>query len=202
MLVSLGLKSKVGPFRFPADQTNGRPLRTNKHKSKWLGLILRGIDASRQSRITLRSIRAMHLKDRAKIASLRIFAAVIDFRFQSHRVSAPLRSNVSRQQSRRFNDLQGQRVPNSATAFDNRRRIGLKAKIPLTKGRLPEASREVERVRCSRADLQSAPGRLGYQPPGIMTGVGGASLDWDRRRRVTPVQTASQEAWPEAEPWG
>jgi hypothetical protein len=46
--------------------------------------------------------------------------------------------------------------------------------IPLTKGRLPEASREVERVRCSRADLQSAPGRLGYQPPGMMTGVGGA----------------------------
>jgi hypothetical protein len=38
--------------------------------------------------------------------------------------------------------------------------------------------------------------------PGIMTGVGGASLDWDRRRRVTPVQTASQEAWPEAEPLG
>ena len=28
--------------------------------------------------------------------------------------------------------------------------------------------------------------------PGITTGVGGASLDWDRRRRVTPVQTASQ----------
>ena len=42
----------------------------------------------------------------------------------------------------------------------------------------------------------------GHQPPGIMTGVGGASLDWDRRRRVTPVQTASQEAWPEAEPLG
>jgi hypothetical protein len=37
--------------------------------------------------------------------------------------------------------------------------------IPLTKGRLPEASREVERVRCPRADLQSAPGRLGYQSP-------------------------------------
>ena len=35
--------------------------------------------------------------------------------------------------------------------------------------------------------------------PGITTGVGGASLDWDRRRRVTPVQTASQEAWPEAD---
>ena len=26
------------------------------------------------------------------------------------------------------------------------------------------------------------------------------SLDWDRRRRVTPVQTTSPEAWPEAEP--
>src|SRR6202451_2917738 len=59
-----------------------------------------------------------------------------------------------------------------------------------------------ERGRCPRADLQSAPGRLGYQSPGIMTGAGGASLDWDRRRRVTPVQTASQEAWPEAEPLG
>ena len=45
-------------------------------------------------------------------------------------------------------------------------------------------------------------GGLGIMSPGIMTGVGGASLDWDRRRRVTPVQTASQEAWPEAEPLG
>ena len=161
-----------------------------------------GIDASWQSRITLRSIRATHLKDRAKIASLRIFAAVIDFRSRAHRVSAALRSNVSRQQSRCLNDLQRKRVSNSATAFDNRPCIVLKEKIPLTKGRLPEASREVEWVRCSRADLQSAPGRLGYQPPGITTGVGGASLDRDRRRRVTPVQTASQEAWPEAEPLG
>jgi hypothetical protein len=118
-----------------------------------------GIYASRQSRITLRSMRATHLKDRAKIGSLRIFAAVIDFRCRSSRVSAPLRSNVSRQQSRYFNDLQEQRVPNSATAFDNRRCIGLKAKILLTKGRLPEACREVEWVRYPRADLQSAPGR-------------------------------------------
>ena len=28
---------------------------------------------------------------------------------------------------------------------------------------------------------------------------GRCSLDWDRRRRVTPVQTKSQEAWPEAD---
>src|SRR5580704_9518976 len=162
-----------------------------------------GIDASRQSRITLRSIRATHLIALAKIAPCESFPrSLIDFRHRSHRASTPLRSDVSRQQSRRFNDLQCLTSPTSATAFDNRRRIVLKANIPLTKGRLPEASREVERVRCSRADLQSAPGRLGYQPPGMMTGMGGASLDWDRRRRVTPVQTASQEAWPEAEPSG
>ena len=91
-----------------------------------------GIDASWQSRITLRSIRATYLKDRAKIASLRIFATVIDFRFRSHRAAAPLRFDVSRQQGRRFNDLQGVCVPTSVTAFDNRRRIGLKRKILLT----------------------------------------------------------------------
>jgi hypothetical protein len=85
-----------------------------------------------RSRISLRSFRATHLKDRAKIASLRIFAAAIDFRLRSHYLSTPLCSNVSRQQSRRFNDLQGRRVPTSATAFDNRRRIGLKRKILLT----------------------------------------------------------------------
>jgi hypothetical protein len=72
------------------------------------------------------------LNDRAKIASLRIFAAVIDFRLRAHRVSTPLRSNISRQQIRYFNDLQERRVPNSATAFDNRRRIRLKANILLT----------------------------------------------------------------------
>ena len=142
------------------------------------------------------------IEDRAKIGFCESFPRLIDFRLRSHHVTTPLRSDVSRQQSRCINDLQGQRVPNSATAFDNHRRFSLKAKIPLTKGRLTEACREVERVRCPRADLQSAPGRLGYQSPGTMTGMGGASLDWDRRRRVTPVQTASQETWPEAEPLG
>jgi hypothetical protein len=53
-----------------------------------------------------------------------------------------------------------------------------------------------------RRFVTATPGRLGYQSPGTKTGAGGASLDWDRRRRVTPVQTASQEAWPEAEPLG
>jgi hypothetical protein len=74
--------------------------------------------------------------------------------------------------------------------------------IPFSEGRLPEASRKVERVRCPRVVLHAALGRLGYQPPGMTTGMGGASLDWDRRRRVTPVRTTSQEAWPEAEPLG
>jgi hypothetical protein len=87
-----------------------------------------GIYASWQSRIALRSIRATHLKDRAKIASLRIFAAVIDFRLRPRRVSTPFCSNVSRQQSRCCNDLRGLTSLNSATAFDNRRRIRLKAK--------------------------------------------------------------------------
>src|SRR5271156_1952007 len=70
-----------------------------------------GIDASRQSRITLRSIRATHLKDRAKIAFCESFPRfVINFRFWAHRASTPLRSDVSRQQSRCFNDLEGHRV--------------------------------------------------------------------------------------------
>jgi hypothetical protein len=99
------------------------------------------------------------LKDRAKIASLRIFAAVIDFRLRPHYLSKPFSSDVSRQQSRRFNDLQCETPSTSATAFDNRGRIVLKRKILLTKGRLPEASREVEWVRYPRADLHSAPGR-------------------------------------------
>jgi hypothetical protein len=113
-----------------------------------------GIDASRQSRITLRSIRATHLIALAKIAFCESFPMfLIDFRFRSPRVSTPLRSNASRQQIRRFNDLQGLTSPHFTTAFDNRRDIVLKANIPLTKGRLPEACREVERLRCPRADL-------------------------------------------------
>jgi hypothetical protein len=156
------------------------------------------------ARIERSEIRATHLNNRGKIGILaNLFRKIlIDFPFWSHPASKLFCCNVSRQQSRCLNDLQCLTSPNAATAFDNRRCIVLKEKIPLTKGRLPEACREVERVRCPRADLQSAPGRLGYQPPGIMTGVGGASLDWDRRRRVTPAQTKSQEAWPEAEPLG
>ena len=52
----------------------------------------------------------------------------IDFRLRSHRVSKPLRSNVSRQQGRCINDLQGLTSSNSATAFDIRPYIRLKPK--------------------------------------------------------------------------
>ena len=107
------------------------------------------------------SLHPGYLFDRScKKRLLRIFNRfLIDFRLRSHYLSKPLRANVSRQHCHCFNDLQGQRVPNSATAFDTHRRIVLKAKIPLSKGRLPEACREVEWVRFPRADLQSAPGR-------------------------------------------
>jgi hypothetical protein len=50
------------------------------------------------------------------------------------------------------------------------------SKIPLSKGRLPEACREVERVRCPRADLQSALGRLGHH----------VSRHYDRGGRCIP----------------
>jgi hypothetical protein len=57
---------------------------------------------------------------------LRIFRGQIDFRLRPRRVSKPLRSDVSRQQTRCLNDLQGPTSPNSATAFDIRPDIGLK----------------------------------------------------------------------------
>ena len=73
------------------------------------------------------------------------------------------------------------------------------------KGRLPEANLKMERVRCLRADLQSAPGQLRASRSPVPRPVREVhSLDWDREGRVTPVQpmrlaTASQEAWPGAE---
>ena len=75
-------------------------------------------------------------------------------------------------------------------------------KIPFTKGRLPEASREVERVRFPRADLQSAPGRPwedarpALRPVyGKLVGLGQAETD------NTRFLAGSQEARPGAERW-
>src|ERR1700692_3125379 len=77
-------------------------------------------------------------------------------------------------------------------------------RISLTKDAAGEGtSRRLERVRCLRAGPYTSPsGSFGHQSPGTTAGAGGAPLGWDRRRRVTPAQTASQETWPEAEPWG
>jgi hypothetical protein len=84
----------------------------------------------------------------------------------------------------------------------------LKKRIPLPcKGRRPVTPSGG--AGCGARGLwlvTSAPGRLGHHPAGTMTGVRGASLDWDRQGRVTPAQrigpAGSQEAWPDAEPWG
>jgi hypothetical protein len=68
-------------------------------------------------------------------------------------------------------------------------------------GRIPDAILIAERVRCLRAVSQPAPGRLRAScSPALRPVRGVLPLDWDRKARVTPVRTASQEAWPEAEP--
>src|ERR1700721_2742773 len=47
------------------------------------------------------------------------------------------------------------------------------------------------------------PGRLWAScSPALRPVRGVLPLDWDRRHRVTPGETTSQEAWPEAEPLG
>jgi hypothetical protein len=121
---------------------------------------------------------------------------------RSYRASTPLRSNVSRQQSSCCNDLQRLTSPRFTTAFDNRRRIVLKAKIPLTKGRLPEACREVEWGRFPRADLQSAPGRPWEDARPALRPV------YEKLVRLGQAETdnarflaKSQEARPGAERW-
>jgi hypothetical protein len=55
-------------------------------------------------------------------------------------------------------------------------------------GRIPDAIRSVERVRCFRADSQSAPERLRASGPSVLRPRREVlSLDWDRRGRVTPA---------------
>src|ERR1700721_4032919 len=51
--------------------------------------------------------------------------------------------------------------------------------------------------------VTAVPGRLWAScSPASRPVRGVLPLDWDRRHRVTPAETPSQEAWPEAEPWG
>src|ERR1700677_2754613 len=54
-----------------------------------------------------------------------------------------------------------------------------------------------------RRFVTAVPGRLRAScSPALRPVRGVLPLDWDRRHRVTPGETTSQEAWPEAEPWG
>src|SRR6202046_692738 len=51
--------------------------------------------------------------------------------------------------------------------------------------------------------VTAIPGRLWAScSPALRPVRGVLPLDWDRRHRVTPGETTSQEAWPEAEPLG
>jgi hypothetical protein len=76
-------------------------------------------------------------------------------------------------------------------------------RISLIEGRFLGASYKAERWRRLRADSQSAPGRLRASFTPVLRPVREMqSLDWDRKGRVTPAWTASQEAWPGAEPRG
>ena len=60
---------------------------------------------------------------------------------------------------------------------------------------------KVERERFPRAALRPAPGRLRASFTPVLRPVREVqSLDWDRRRRVTPAGSTSQEAWPGVEP--
>lgn len=62
---------------------------------------------------------------------------------------------------------------------------------------------KVERGRSPRAELRPAPGRLRVSLMPVLRPVREVlSLDWDRRRRVTPARSESQEAWPGVEPVG
>ncbi len=55
----------------------------------------------------------------------------------------------------------------------------------------------------ARGAIHSAPGRVRAScSPALRPVRGVLPLDWDRRPRVTPAETKSQEAWPGPEPLG
>jgi hypothetical protein len=75
-------------------------------------------------------------------------------------------------------------------------------KLPCSSGgAFARALSLAEQGRCLRAVSQTAPGRLRASCPPVLWPVRGVlPLDWDRKGRVTPASTKSQEAWPGAEP--
>ena len=72
--------------------------------------------------------------------------------------------------------------------LDYRLYFSYDAKISLIEGRIPDAICNVERVRCFRADSQSAPERLRASFPSVLRPRREVlSLHWDRLERVTPA---------------
>ncbi len=67
------------------------------------------------------------------------------------------------------------------TDLDNCHYFSYILRISLIEGRLPEVGLKTERVRCPRAELRSAPGRLRASCRPALRPVGGVlPLDWDR----------------------
>jgi hypothetical protein len=94
-------------------------------------------------------------------------------------------------------------VTTSVTTLDKRHRRNRKHAARFREGCFPDAILKVERARFPRAVSQTAPGRLRASFTPVLRPVREVlSLDWDRRRRVTPAGSASQEAWPGVEPVG
>src|SRR5262249_52974665 len=82
---------------------------------------------------------------------------------------------------------------------DNRRQIPLTYRAPLAEG----THRGGAGAAPARAAIHCAPGRVRAScSPALRPAREVLSLDWDRRPRVTPAETTSQEAWPGSEPLG
>src|ERR1700733_13204038 len=73
-------------------------------------------------------------------------------------------------------------VPVLTTILDIRHHFRYRTQILLHQGHRPGDSGWWSKSgACGRGSSPALPGSFGHQPPGIMTGAGGATLDWDRR---------------------
>src|SRR4029079_4125350 len=82
-------------------------------------------------------------------------------------------------------------------------RTGYILLISFPEGPFARVLSKAERGRFPRAGLRPVLGRLRASFTPVLRPVREVlSLDWDRRRRVTPAGSKSQEAWPGVEPAG
>ena len=97
----------------------------------------------------------------------------------------------------RTKDLQKTTASPSRGFLDKRHRCGSRRCNLARSKDVTGDSRLMGRVRFLRAGLVTPlPGGLGIGSAGIMTGLRGASLDWDSGRRVTAAARTSQETRP------